>query len=193
MKSEILLLGILSYFSLTTGCIHINKKVNSILKIDSVNRSALVSVGFRDVMSSPDGKIIAYGWHPREHETYCSFVNEPQPVVLERWLLLKPNEESCLGSPRVELWLMNGLRHEFSEQYPPFVFEKFVGEVHNSNLTITSSRNSVQVSFNNVLTQISSSQKISVSGCLQASVVSNKVFNDKCEQLKRSVEAWTAP
>lgn len=87
------------------GCVVIHSKADTILTLSTDTKDgASITLGFRDTTwAFVDDRliIIGRGWHPREHETYAFFINEPYPAFQPRWLLVTPISS---GKYEIVLW-----------------------------------------------------------------------------------------
>lgn len=90
-----------------SGCVIVRTGAATILTFRSQTQTLQsVSLGFREtIWAVVDGEptVIGRGWHPREHETYAFFINEPYPAYQPRWLLIKQSASSQAYD--VDLWL----------------------------------------------------------------------------------------
>ena len=90
-----------------TNCVIVRTKAPTILTLRSqTNGSQSLSLGFSGTIwaiVNGEPTIIGRGWHPREHETYAFFINEPSFVLRPRWILLTPSKTSQTYD--VNLWL----------------------------------------------------------------------------------------
>lgn len=79
--------------TLLSGCIirPAAKSIVTIERTDGIGQKITFGLKHAYWIEDQDGiHLAAYGWHPREHETYCFFICESDPVVLFRKILLKP-------------------------------------------------------------------------------------------------------
>ena len=90
-----------------TSCVIVRIKAPTILTLRSqTDGSQSLSLGFSDTnwaIVNGEPTIIGCGWHPREHETYAFFINEPSFVRRPSWILLTPSKASQTYD--VNLWL----------------------------------------------------------------------------------------
>ena len=81
---------------LLSGCVIIRpaaKTVVSVKRVDGVGQEKTFVLRDAYWIENIEGvHFVAYGWHPREHETYCFFINEPYPAFLFRKIVLLPIE-----------------------------------------------------------------------------------------------------
>lgn len=109
------ILGVLAILLGAGGCI-IRPAAETILTLrqpDNICPDKSV-MGLRQVFwSKTEGEIliIGTGWHPREHETYVFFINEPYPAVMGRSIRITPESNHSKAAPswKVELLLDKSL------------------------------------------------------------------------------------
>lgn len=105
---------------LLSGCVQLHPKAGTILTIGPPDGSSTFQLGFADAVFSPDARIVARGWHPREHETYLMVFSEPLPDFQPRWLLVQP-ASSTPPEYRVDLWMERRLLNRSQPAATPFV------------------------------------------------------------------------
>ena len=107
MKKVTIILIIVSVTTLS-GCVFVRPKAHTILTFHSKEDTLQsASLGFRDTTWALVDNIltiVGHGWHPREHETYAFFVNEPYPAFQPRWLLVT---QTSSGEYEIILWCLN--------------------------------------------------------------------------------------
>ena len=89
-----------------TGCIVVHPGARTVLECCArPDGTDVIRLGFSDCtwsVVSNHVAVVAYGWHPREHETYAFFCNEPYPAFQPRWLLMSQLEAS--DQFQLDLW-----------------------------------------------------------------------------------------
>ena len=105
MKKLTLIIGFLASLFLS-GCF-IRPKAATVLTIRAKeDNTKLATLGFKEAAwATVDGDltVIARGIHPREHETYAFFINEPSYAFLPRWILVTPSATS--QEYDIDLWV----------------------------------------------------------------------------------------
>lgn len=90
MKRIAILLSLIGIvFPNLVGCVFVRPKASTVLTYAPTGGQEAEKVGFWDVCWRRTGngiELIGYGGHPREHETYAFFINEPYPVYSPRWV-----------------------------------------------------------------------------------------------------------
>lgn len=96
MKKFSLLIIILSSSILLSGCVIVSPAAKSLVFIqrnDGIGEERTIGLRRSYWIENEEGiHFAAYGWHPREHETYCFFINEPSYAILFRKIILLPIE-----------------------------------------------------------------------------------------------------
>ena len=143
----------------SSGCVIVRPRASTVLTIhrdDDTARSR--TLGFRDASwASIDNRftVIARGWHPREHETYAFFVNEPYYGPQPRWFVLSETKEAAVWD--VDLWLFHYSSDDNSESHVthftgrvqfsrPIAGNKFSLELNDLMLTSSDGHDRVSVS-----------------------------------------------
>ncbi len=89
-----------------TGCIVVHPGARTVLECrPSADSTDVIRLGFADCtwsMINDHVAVSAYGWHPREHETYAFLCCEPYPARQPRRLLMTQLEAS--DQFQLELW-----------------------------------------------------------------------------------------
>jgi hypothetical protein len=160
-----------------TSCVIVRTKAATILTLRSrTNELQSVSLGFSDTIwaiVNSEPTIIGRGWHPREHETYAFFINEPYPVLRPRWILLTPSKTSQTYD--IDLWLC---------------FDPFSGRPAERGIEFKGTSNFAQVrkgsNFrlkldNLVLMSTDGQMQIFVSGKIDAKPVTSKRVREQLE------------
>ena len=105
---------------LLSGCVQLHPKAGTILTIGQPDGSNTFQLGFADAVFSPDARMVARGWHPREHETYLMVFSEPLPDFQPRWFLVQPSP-STPPKYHVDLWMEQRLLKRSPPAATPYV------------------------------------------------------------------------
>jgi len=142
-----------------TGCIVVHPGARTVLECRArPDGTDVIRLGFSDCtwsVVSNHVAVVAYGWHPREHETYAFFCNEPYPGFQPRWLLMSQLEAS--DQFQLDLWYTPRLSEELYH---------FTGTVSN---IAWHSRRTIHVRLRNLnLTSCPKGTTVLVSGSITA-------------------------
>ena len=70
------------------GCV-VNRSASTVVRYSIEGEAHMVGLKTVHWSESQDTiELIGYGWHPREHENYAFFLNEPYPTFKPRWIRL---------------------------------------------------------------------------------------------------------
>lgn len=172
----------------TTGCVIVRMRVASVLRIRAAakpNRS--VSIGFSEAVWAPSESgpiLIARGWHPREHETYCFFINEPNYGVGDpRWLSLTPIQGT--DNHTLHIWTRNP---PLLGDNPPWQRSHFTCTL---NISYKKAGRAFRLRLKNQKLHSPTGENITVSGTVIAKPVSYKIIEQKIRNREKEIQKFS--
>jgi hypothetical protein len=177
--------GILLLHVLCTGCVCI--KARTIIQIEDNVQERGVLFGLKDVVCAEDGRILGRGWHPREHQTYWFFLNEPYPDMSIRWLLLVPSETDRTCD--LHIWVQQKLLTNYSYRDRPNSFVHLSARKWAKQWVTAGERKPARISFKDLPLEDADSGLPygKLSGRIVASLIDESSFERKLGWLTNEV------